>query len=646
MKEGKLKHLFSPITIKTMELKNRIVMPPMGTGFGELDGTPSQRSIDYYAARAQGGVGLIIVEVTGVHSSGKMPGVLSLHDDSLIPRWRDLANAVHAHGAKIIPQLSHPGRQVISAITGTQLLAASAIPCPMMKETPKEMTKEDIEEIVEAYGEAARRAKEAGMDGVEIHGAHGYLICNFMSPWSNKRTDEYGGSLSGRLRFALEVIESVRAKCGTDFPMTVRLSCDEMVKGGLVPEEVEIICRILAEAGVDVLSISRGNYGAFRWFIPPGAVPIAVNASFTERVKKLVDIPVIVAHRIHDPLVAEHILAMGKADLVAMGRALIADPDLPRKAAAGQFEDIAPCIACNQGCLQRLMVLAMPVSCLVNPAAGREREMVLVPAKKPKKVLVAGGGPAGLEAARVAALRGHQVVLYEKTNGLGGQFNLAAVPPTKQEFAKAIRYLSTQVRKAGVKLELGKEVTPEVVDQLKPDVVIIATGGAPLIPGDLPGVDKPIVAAAHDVLAGGVTMGDKVVIVGGGLVGCETADYVGERGAREITIVEMLPDVAMDMVPWTKEFLLERLNGYRVNILTSAKVKEILDDGVVFTRNGKEEPIRGVNNVILAMGVKSVNELSEEVSDKVGEVYVIGDAKEPRKGIDAIAEGAEVGRRI
>jgi len=642
----RLKHLFSPIKIGSMELRNRIVMPAMGTSQGNPDSSPSDATIGYYAARAKGGAGLIIVEITIVHASSKALGILALDDDSLIPPWRELATAVHAHGGKVWPQLAHQGRQGSSAATGTPPMAASAIPCPMMKELPKEMTKEDIETIVKAFGEAARRAKEAGLDGVELHGAHGYLICNFISPWSNKRTDEYGGSVMNRLRFPLEILASIRAQCGNDFPVCIRLSCSELLSGGLTPEEVEIMCPILAEAGFDAISITRANYGSFRWIIPPAGTPPGLLAPYTERIKKLVDIPVMVAHRIQDPFVAEHIIAQGKADLACMGRALIADPDLPNKAAAGHFEDIIPCIACNQGCLGRIFLEQRHVSCMFNRTVGEEREMALVPAQKPKKVLVAGGGPGGLEAARVAALRGHQVTLYEKADKVGGQFNLAAIPPAKQEYAKAIQYLSTQVRKAGVTVELCREVTPELVDEAKPDVVIVATGGAPIIPTNIPGTDKPNVVTANDVLCGQTTVGDKVVIIGAGEVGCETADYAGERGSRQITIVEMLVDVALDMIPWTKEFLLERLNGYGVSILTSAKVKEILDDGVVFTRNGNDEAIRGVDNVILAMGAKSVDNLSERVKNKVAEVYAIGDAKEPRRAIDAVHEAYEIARQI
>jgi len=642
----KFEHLLSPIKIGTMELRNRIVMPAMGSGHASPDSNPSDAIIGYYEARAKGGVGLIITEITIVHASSKEPRFLAIDNDSLIPRWREVARAIHKHGGKIWPQLAHQGRQGPSAGTGQVPMAASAIPCPMIKEMPREMSGEDIEMIVEAFGEAARRSREAGLDGVELHGAHGYLICNFISPFSNKRTDEYGGSIMGRLRFPLEILERIKAKCGNDFPVGIRLSCDEMVEGGLTPEEVEIMAPILAEAGFDTLSISRAGYPRFRWLIPPAGTPVGLLAAYSERIKKLVKIPVMVAHRIQDPVVAEQIIAQGKADLACMGRALIADPDLPNKVATGRLDDIVPCIACNQGCLGRVLVEGLPIRCLLNPTTAHEKEMALVPTQKPKKVLVAGGGIGGLEAARVAALRGHQVTLIEKTDKLGGQFNLAAIPPAKQEFAKAVQYLSTQVRKASVKVELGREVTPELVNERRPDVVIVATGSAPIVPASIPGMGKPVVVTAHDVLAGKAVVGDKVIVIGGGDVGCETAGYIGERGAKEITVVEMLGDVAMDVIPWTREFLMERLGRYRVKIRVDAKVKEILDDGVVLSTNGGEESIRGVDTIVLAMGAKSVDDLSNQISDKVAEIYVIGDALKPRQAIEAIAEGAEVGRRI
>jgi 2,4-dienoyl-CoA reductase-like NADH-dependent reductase (Old Yellow Enzyme family) len=606
----RLRRLFSSIKIGPVEVRNRIVMLPMGTLLAEADGRPSDALINYYAARAKGGVGLIIGEITIAHRSGKGPHILSLYDDTYIQAWKKLADTVHAHGAKIFPQLAHQGRETTSSNTGTSLLAASPIPCPCMKEMPKELTKEEIEDIAEGFGESARRAKEAGCDGVEVHGAHGYLVCNFLSPWSNKRTDEYGGSLNGRMRFPLEIINKIRAKCGNDFPISFRISSDEMVPGGLVPEETRMIASMLAEAGVNIIDISRANYGSLRWIFPPCGTPIALNANFTGMLKQVLDVPILLGHRISNPLVAEQLLIGEKADLIGMGRALIADPDLPRKAATGRFEDIIPCIACNHGCVGRRRALQVPLSCTLNPTVGREQEMTLVPVGKRKRVLVVGGGLAGMETARVAALRGHDVTLYEKTEKLGGQFNLACVAPMKQEFSQAVCYYATQIKKAGVRVELSKQVTPELIGKMKPDAVVVATGAVPLIPMNLPGVEKPIVTTAHDVLGGKIPLGTKTVIIGGGLVGCEAGEYVAERGVNDISILEMLLEVALDeMFPGNREFLLERLNAFGVKIMTSAKVKKILDDGVVYVRDAGEETIRGVTNVILAMGTQSFDEL-------------------------------------
>ena len=641
-----LKHLFSPIQIGKMTLRNRIVMPAMGSGHSGRNGCPGDGIIGYYAARAKGGASLIITEITVVHGSPIDGGPLALVSDDLIPQWRKLVDAIHEHGAKVWPQLAHQGRQGASKFTGHPPIAASPIPCPVVKELPREMTLEDIETIVEAFGEASRRAQAAGFDGVELHGAHGYLICNFISPSSNCRTDEYGGSLMGRLKFPLQILERIKKKCGNDFPVGILLSTSEMTDGGLTPEEVEIIASILSRSGFDAISLTRANYASFRWLIPPAGTPVGLLAPYAERIKKVSSVPVMVAHRIQDPIVAEHILAAGQADIICMGRALIADPDLPNKAAAGRFDDIIPCIACNKGCLGRLMVEGLPIRCLVNPTTGEESAMALVPTKRPKKVLVAGGGIAGLEVARVAALRGHQVTLYEKSDRLGGQFNLAAVPPAKQEFAKAVYYLTTQAKKASVAIELGKEVTAEVVETLRPDVVVVATGSVPATPRSIPGIDKPIVVTARDVLAGKVMVGNKVIVIGGGEVGCETADYIGERGVKSITVLEMLRSVATDLIPWSREFLMERLNKHGVKFVTRATVNEVLDDGVVFTRDGKQETIRDVNMVVLAMGAKAVDGLSSQLKDSVTEIHVIGDARSPRRAIEAIFEGAEVGRRI
>lgn len=649
-----LRKLFTPAKIGTMEVKNRIVYAAAGILYEAPDSTLTDMDFDFYGALAKGGVGMITVGIVAVEPIGRScPGVPGLWDDKFIPGWKQLADVVHGHGGKLIAQLHHAGRQTGSYLVG-DIVAPSALPCPVCKETPRELTVEEIEELVERFGQAARRAREAGCDGIELHGTHGYLLAQFISHYSNKRSDEYGGSLENRLKFPIDIIKRIRRELGQDYPLIFRMVGEEMVFGGHTIHEATLVAPILAEAGVDALHVSRGCYEAMQWIVPPHGLPYALNVPLAEAVKKVVDVPVIAVGRIPDPVIADEILEAGKADFIAMARALIADPDWPKKAAAGRFEDIVPCIYCNV-CLAKTLEL-QPAACVVNPTLGKTKDMALVPAEKPKKVLVAGGGLAGMEAARVSALRGHQVILYERADRLGGQFNLAAMPPAKQELAKLTKYLSTQVKKAGVKVELGKEVTPELVDRLKPDVVIVATGSTPFMP-PIPGVNGPKVVTAHDVLAGKVALyyfdetllrhvGNKVIIIGGGMVGAETADYARERGASTVTLVEMLPDIALDMPIWNKDFLVERLTSGKVDVITSAQVKEILEDGLVFVRDGKEETVRGTDNIVLATGVKSVNELSAAIKDKAAEVYVIGDAKEPSKALEAIAEGAAIGRQI
>ncbi|MFB3814419.1 MAG: FAD-dependent oxidoreductase [Terriglobales bacterium] len=642
----KLTRLFTPIKIGKVELRNRIAMLPMGTAMADKDGYVTDRQIAYYTARAKGGVGLIITEYSVAHHTGKIPHLISLYNDSYIPGWKKLADSVHAHGAKIFPQLAHGGRQTRSEITGSPLLAASAIPCPMMKEVPKELTQLEIADIVDGFAEAARRAQEAGCDGVEIHGAHGYLVCNFMSPLTNRRVDEYGGTLRGRLRFPSEIIAAIKSKCGSDFPVAFRFCSDEMVPGGIVPEEATLIAAMLADAGADMIDISRANYGSFKWLFPVYGTPLALNAGFTEKLKQALALPILLGHRINDPFVAENVLAHGQADLVGMGRALIADAELPRKAQEGRFEDISPCIGCNQGCLARAVDF-LPITCAINPMSGRELELPLIPAKKQKKVLVVGGGLAGMEAARVAAQRGHDVTLYEKSSRLGGQFSLASVPPHKQEFTRVVSYLVRQLKSTGVRVVLGAEATPATVEHMKCDTVIVASGAVPIVPTSIPGTNKPVVSSANDVLGGKTPIGEKVVVVGGGMVGCEVAEYAKQAGATEVTVLEMLPAVASDLAPiWSREFLLERLEKFQVNLCTSAMVKEVLDDGVAYTKNGSEYAIRGVSNVILAVGGKSFDPLSQELSGKVPELYVIGDAKQVRRAADAIEEGTRIARQI
>jgi len=649
-----LEKLFTPIRIGSMEVKNRIVMAPMTTNWAPDDGTVSQKMVDYWEARAKGGVGLIIFEAVTIDAAFQyIIKTVGLWDDKLIPSFKRFVDAMHAHGAKVAPQISHPGPESFSWLKGVQPVGPSPVVCKTHGQVCRELTLEEIKTIVGQYGDAARRAREAGCDAMELHAAHSYMLAgSFLSPLRNKRTDAYGGTIDGRLRFLLEVIKSIRVKAGTDFPVILRISGDEHLPGGRDILDSQYIAPKLVEAGVDAFHISGGVVPDVFWRILPciGTQP-GLNVPAAAAVKQVVDVPVMVVGRINDPRLAEDILVKGYADMVVMGRALLADPELPNKAREGSLEDIAPCTSCGQGCL-RTQLTYEPMTCVINPAVGREKEMVITPATKQKRVLVIGGGPGGLEAARVSALRGHKVTLWEKASKLGGQINLAAIPPMKQELSKWIIYLSTQVKKARVKVELNKEATPELIEKAKPDVVIVATGGKPLIPA-VPGAEREKVVTANDVLEGKLAISrGKVLIIGGGMVGCEVADMLADPGYNQttgsvpVTIVEMLADIGLDVIPQTRMLLLPRLREKGVKAITSATVKEILEDGVVIIKDGQEETIRGMDFIILACGTESVDELSAKIKDKVPEVHIIGDAKAPRKALEAIAEAVEIAREI
>ncbi|MFC1943950.1 FAD-dependent oxidoreductase [Chloroflexota bacterium] len=649
-----LEKLFSPVEIGTMRVRNRIVFPPIHTGYAAPDGKVTDTLIAYHQAQARGGVGLIVTGVVSVVEAAQwVPNQIVLYDDNFIPGLKQLAEAVHARGAKLAPQLVHPGPENLYVLSKVRSVGPSPILDHYSKEVSRELSVEEIEGIIEDFGQAARRAREAGCDGVEIHAAHSHLLVGvFLSPYRNKRFDAYGGSIEGRVKFSIEVIKRIKEIAGHDFPVILRISGDEIIPGGRTIQETQYIAPLLVEAGVDAFEISGGVWPELAWrTVPPMGTPLGLNVPYAAAIKEAVEVPIIAVGRINNPRMAEHILGTGKADLVSMGRALLADPDLPNKASEGRYEDIVPCIGCLTGC-QGARAQGKPMTCLVNPTLGREGEITIAPAQKSKKVLVVGGGPAGLEAARMAAVRGHSVTLFEKAAKLGGQINLASVPPLKQEICLVLKYLATQVEKAGVKVELGKEVTPELVGELKPDVVVVASGAAPFIP-DMPGVEGERVCTAWDVLAGNAAQRARnIVVLGGGMVGCEVADCLASRGdnlivgRRVVTIVTRQRDVALDMLMEPRQLLMERLREKEVRMLTRATTKEILDNGVLVVKDGGEESIVSADCVVLARGVKPVDELSEAIKDKVAEVYVIGDAKEPRQALEAISEGMEVGRNI
>ena len=427
-----LKYLFKEAKIGSLTLKNRVIMPPMGTLLPDEGGWVSDALIDYHVARAKGGCAMNIVEVSAVHRSTMGPRNLGICDDSFIPGLKKLAGAIKAAGGKACIQLWHAGRQTNSRDTGMPIVAPSPIPCPLCREMPLELTTDQITELVEAYGDAAVRAKKAGFDAIEIHGAHGYLIDQFMSAYSNHRQDEYGGPLEKRARFALEIIENIRSKVGHDFPVIYRLSADEYVEGGLTAQDAVKIVRMIEKAGVDSVHVSAGVYGSLPWIIPPLDMPEVPYLENIAAVKSVASIPVIAAIRINDPVEADRMIGEGRADFVAVGRGHLADPEFCVKAMAGDFDSIIKCIGCNQGCVDRLFMQGLPIRCLRNPATGQEKACELKPAEQKKKILVVGGGPGGLEAATTLQKRGHQVILLEKACRLGGQFFLAGALPMKK----------------------------------------------------------------------------------------------------------------------------------------------------------------------------------------------------------------------
>jgi 2,4-dienoyl-CoA reductase-like NADH-dependent reductase (Old Yellow Enzyme family)/thioredoxin reductase len=632
--------VLEPIQIGQMEVRNRFVMPSMVTNYANSDGSINERIKAYHQTRAKGGIGLIIVEAAYVHQSGKgFKNQVGIHKDELIPGLKSLTDTVHSYGAKIAIQLYHAGRQTTSKVTGMNVVAPSPIPCPVKQDMPKELSIDEIKELVEAFGRAARRAKEAGFDAIEIHGAHGYLLNQFLSPYSNKRIDEYGGTLENRLKFCLEVIRRVREEVGENFPIIYRMSAQEYVPEGLTIEDTKVIAKKLVEAGVDALHISGGVYESSAMIIQPAAISQGCFVDNAAAIKEAIKgaVPVIVVGRIKDPIMAEKIIQEGKADLVAMGRAMLADPELVKKVSKGKVEEVRKCIGCNQGCIDRLFQ-DIDITCLVNAVTGHETEFDLeTKVENKKKVLVIGGGPGGLEAARVAALRGHEVVLYEKDAELGGQLKIASVPPYKEEINDLTTYLINQVKKNGVVIETSKEADAEKIREIKPDVVIVATGSEPIIP-EIPGVEQKKVVTAHEVLKCSASVGQKVVIIGGGMVGCETAEFLADQG-KQVTVVEMLDDIAVDVGALTRALLLERMAEKKIMILTKSKAREITTEGVITEREGGKEEVIHADTVVLAVGSKPKNDLLKLLEETGIPTYAIGDCVKPRKIIDAIHEG-------
>ncbi len=635
--------LFSSKKINGCEIPNRLAVTAMVANFCNTDGTATEQYISYHEAKAKGGWGLIITEDYAVneHAMG-YKYIAGLWKDEQIESHRQLTERIHKYDSKIFCQIYHAGRQSNSFVNGgVQPFAPSAIPCPWLRELPRELTVNEIKQIIEDFGDCALRAKKAGFDGVEVHAGHGYLLAEFMSTYVNKRTDLYGGCLDNRLRIIKEVYDNIRSKVGKEYPVTIRFSAYEGFEGGRDMSESRVLAKLFEEWGFDALHVSNGAYGDHNrgGIVAPMYYPHAFGVDNAAEIKKLVQIPVFTVNRINDPRMAESILELGKADFIGMGRGSLADPDLPKKAKNGELTSIRYCIGCLQGCTGALYN-GTSLSCLVNPTLGHEYKLDYSKVENPKKVIVIGGGPGGLEAARAAAMKGHKVSLYEKREFLGGQFRSAGYPPCKGELATYIAWVSKELEKLKVEINLSVEVNKQLIEEQSPDIIIVATGGTPVVP-PIKGIDRPNVLKAEEVLLGHVPTGDKIVVAGGGEVGAETAAHLGMQ-QRATTIVEMMPELCRDLDGVNKYNLMKILNEYQVQSYTGTKVIEILESGVTVENEDGQFTIPA-ETVVLALGYKPDNGLAEELKAVYPDVRVIGGAVKTSNALTAIHEGFHTG---
>jgi len=633
--------LFEPLAIgrgdRKIDLKNRMVMAPMITRLANGRGEATPRMVDYYAARAKGGIGAIIVEAMDIEERPVF-NLLGIYHDRFINELENLAVTIKEKGAAVIAQIYHIGLR--GGLPG-----------------PNDLTVPQIQQTLELFSRAAERVEKAGFDGVMIHGAHGYLVSSFLSPLTNQREDQYGGSQERRTRFAAEVVKAIRQAVGKDFPIFFRMNGADFLPGGLTLEDAKVTAPLLESAGVDVISVGSGigvvpydptlgNDHSASYMVMPMYFPRGWRVEMGAEIKTLLKIPVSVSGRINDPLIARNILVQKKADLIDLGRQMIADPYFPQKIAEGKIEDICQCIACNYCHGKRFRALKQ-IRCAVNPLAGRESEIRDVRfAPGGHRVLVVGGGIAGLQAAIALAKRGFRVSLFEKEARLGGQLKLAALPPGKGEIRSLLEFLIRQTEKSGVEVNLNSEVTPEFVLAERPFAVMIATGGRPIYPQSIPIDKKMNCLPAWDVLSGNPkSLGGKTVILGGGFVAAEIAGYICEKGiTRDLTIIEMREDIAMDLEPISRQNLLTKLRDYGVKMAPNFLIKQVKAGEVIGEDAGSGNSKRlEADTVVVALGTEAVNFAVGEIERAGIKVAFIGDAREPRGIAEAMREGYVAG---
>lgn len=647
---SKYEHLLSPIKIGETTVKNRIFMPPLSTNLADK-GYVTDELVEHYKARAKGGVGLFVTEVVTVEPTYcYLPGDMCIYDDSFIPGWKKLADGVHEYGAKILPQLFHPAHMAFPLPGTPRLIAPSNVGPYYAKEAPRAVTKEELKVIIRQFGEAAKRAQIAGADGVEIHAAHAHgLLGGFLSPLYNKRTDEYGGDIDHRLRLTLEVIEEVRRVCGKNFIIDVRISGSEYTDGGLNLNDMIYVAKQLEKAGVDFLHVSGGTTIARGSSIPAPGTPMGSHAATAAEIKKYVSIPVATVGRITEPWIAEELIANGKADICMIGRANLCDPEFANKVAAEKADDIRPCIGCLR-CLNGIM-FGKRVACTVNPSFELENEDTLAPAAEKKNVLVIGSGPAGMEAAFVAAKRGHHVVLCEKDAELGGLMRIAAVPIAKQDLTRLIQYMARRLEGAGVEVRLNCTVDKAMLEgEFKGYEVIAGAGAQPIVVPAFTGFKQWM--TADDVLAGRAFPGRKIVVIGGGSVGCETADYLAPLvndlypRNREITLLEMAPGVMASESGPGRSLLVQRMMAKGVQMICGAKVEKVDESSIWYTRDGQQHCIADADTLVLAMGYKADPALEEMLKAAGASYHLIGDAAKVGTIKDAIGAGYETAKAL